>query len=99
MFFQVCDFVDLNRFFSWWIPTRFFQPFFFGGFQSARQEAEKCQLSESELRGFVAEAEIDSSGASVTEALGPGHHTLKTIGKWRFTRPGKHTKNYGTSPY
>ena len=29
------------------------------------QEAEKCQLSEAELRGFVAEAEIDSSGASV----------------------------------
>lgn len=30
--------------------------------EAMKQEAEKCQLSESELRGFVAEAEIDSSG-------------------------------------
>ena len=57
----------------WWIPG-FFQPFF--GFQ---QEAEKCQLSESELRGFVAEAEIDSSGtsaASVKSSANDGAHGI-----------------------
>lgn len=27
-----------------------------------KQESEKCQLSEAELRGFVAEAEIDAGG-------------------------------------
>lgn len=30
--------------------------------EAMKQEAEKCQLSEAELRGFVAEAEIDASG-------------------------------------
>ncbi|CAJ1344874.1 unnamed protein product, partial [Effrenium voratum] len=30
--------------------------------EAMKQEAEKCQLSEAELRGFVAEAEIDQSG-------------------------------------
>lgn len=33
--------------------------------EAMKQEAEKCQLSEAELRGFVAEAEIDASGTLI----------------------------------